>query len=193
MDSHEALTQACAAVRATIETAPAADLAAPTPCRDFDLRGLVDHFAGTSSAMARAGRREPLDADDPWGSRTRVADGAWAGVLASNVDAVATAWARPGAWDGVVDTGAEMPAGMVGDTALLEVLLHGWDVARATGGHLEVSIGLAEALLDRASATAELGRQMEAYGPEVPVPADAPALDRALGVTGRDPDWAPPR
>jgi hypothetical protein len=31
------------------------------------------------------------------------------------------------------------------------------------------------------------------FGPVVPVPDDAPAFDRLLGRTGRDPGWTPPR
>jgi len=36
---------------------------------------------------------------------------------------------------------------------------------------------------------AQMGRDGGWYDPEVPVPADAPAFDRALGLTGRDPAW----
>jgi hypothetical protein len=31
---------------------------------------------------------------------------------------------------------------------------------------------------------------MGMYGPEIAVPAEAPTLDRILGLTGRDPAWA---
>ena len=42
---------------------------------------------------------------------------------------------------------------------------------------------------DTMFAGVEQGRKMGLYGPEVAVPADAPTLDRILGLTGRDPAW----
>jgi hypothetical protein len=70
------------------------------------------------------------------------------------------------------------------------VAVHGWDLARSLGRTLVLEPEVA-AVLDQALAgTAELGRQMGAYGPEVPVPHGASDLDRALGRSGRDPGWA---
>jgi hypothetical protein len=62
-------------------------------------------------------------------------------------------------------------------------------VARATGGAYEVPRPLGILTLDAVEAMGQLGRDGGWYGPEVPVPADAPAFDRALGLSGRDPSW----
>ncbi|MBA3250347.1 MAG: hypothetical protein H0T66_08615 [Geodermatophilaceae bacterium] len=56
---------------------------------------------------------------------------------------------------------------------------------------MQVDPDTAEAALRVVTETAELGRQMGAYGPEVPVSPDATAFDRALGLAGRDPNWRP--
>jgi len=78
--------------------------------------------------------------------------------------------------------------------ALNEVLVHGWDVAVATGQPYRPDDASAHACLrfahDFAAASPE-GRN-SIYGPVVPVPDDAPVFDRLLGLTGRDPSWAPP-
>ena len=71
------------------------------------------------------------------------------------------------------------------------MLLHGWDVARATGQSLQVSDELGTALLRCLMPTLEQGRQFEVYGPEVSVPSGAPSFTRALGLSGRDPEWRP--
>lgn len=192
MNTADVFPAACAAVRAVTDGARDAELSLPTPCRDWALSLLVNHFVGTTGAMARAGRHEPLDPVDPWGSKTDVAGGDWSARLAHNLEAVAEAWSRSEAWQGSVDAGGhEMPARMLGDTALMEVVLHGWDVATATAQPYDVSADVAAVLLDRVAASAELGRQMEAFGPEVAVAGDASALDRALGLSGRDPNRDP--
>jgi hypothetical protein len=135
-------------------------LAAPTPCRDLDVRALVDHLA-------------------------------WAAVPAE-LDTAADAWADRAAWEGETLMGtAPMPAAVVGPLMLAEFVLHGWDLARAVGAPYDVPAALGEATLAAVTPIAQRGRDGGWYGPEVPVPAGAPALDRALGLTGRDPAWTP--
>lgn len=161
-----------------------------TPCQDFDLRALVNHFVGTTQAMARVGRAEELDADDPYGAQRNPSQGDWPTELASNVREVAAAWERPDAWEGTVAMGgAEMPATMIGEMAMAELLLHGWDLARATGQSLTVSEELARELRRSVEETAELGRKMGAYGSVVSVGDEASEFEHALAAAGRDPHW----
>ena len=71
---------------------------------------------------------------------------------------------------------------------------HGWDLAVATGRPYEPDPAAAQACLDHAHefAAAVPEARDTSYGPVVPVPDDAPVSDRLLGLTGRNPQWAPP-
>lgn len=190
----EAVVPTCAAVAAVLPDVsgqPGADLTSATPCEDLDLRALIEHFVGTTTAMARLGLGEPLDPDNPWGGGEGAADGDWTKRLRDNLEAIGRGWSRPEAWTGEAQVGSSpLPRSMLGEMALVEVAAHGWDVARALGRTLELPSEVADAVHQVAASTAELGRKMGAYGPEVPVADDAPGLDRALGQVGRDPGWS---
>ena len=84
-----------------------------------------------------------------------------------------------------------MPATIAGQAGLNELVIHGWDLARATGQAYKVDDASAQAsaeFLSLASASAEPG-QRGPFGPAVEIPPDAPVLDRAVGLSGRDPNW----
>jgi uncharacterized protein (TIGR03086 family) len=73
------------------------------------------------------------------------------------------------------------------------VLLHGWDLARATGQDYQPTEAECDAVLPIVSPSAEIpdgSDRGDLFGPVVDVPADAPYFDRVLGLAGRDPDWA---
>jgi uncharacterized protein (TIGR03086 family) len=183
-----AFAAAGASVSQAIRAGAGTDLDARTPCRDFDLRTLAQHFVGTSGAFVRAGETGALDPADPWGGRAQLDDAAWAEQLAGQVDQLAAAWGRPEAWERPIE-GARMPTAAIGEMGLLELMLHGWDVARATGQPLEVRAELGAEVLRCLLPTLEQGREFDVYGPEVRVPDDASDFDRALGLSGRDPQW----
>lgn len=110
-------------------------LDAITPCGGITVGALLDHVDSLSVAFGAAGRRERL----PDVGRPRLPDAARLGVdwrerLPARLDALAVAW-RPGAaWEGVTLAGGlELPAGVAAAAGLDEVLVHGWDLAVATG------------------------------------------------------------
>lgn len=192
MSATDVFPEACSTITAVVQAAADANLERPTPCLDWDLRTLVNHFAGTTGAMARLAERQPLDPDNPWGSATEATSGDWVATLADHVGAISTGWSKPQAWDGSVSVGDNaMPAQVIGEMALIEVMLHGWDVAAATGQGVAVSEQLAKELRLAIENTAQMGRQMGAYGPEVTVAADASDFHRGLAAAGRDPSWKP--
>ncbi|MGH3942709.1 MAG: TIGR03086 family metal-binding protein [Pseudonocardiaceae bacterium] len=190
MNPRELLVHAIDPVIAVVEGVKPHQLGLPTPCSDYDVRGLINHFAGTAGWLESMGRRLPPDADDPFGANKDVTTGNWQGLLATRIRAVAAAWDEPSAWEGSIED-IQMPAAMIGEMALIELLMHGWDLARATGQQVDYSNEAAYEAYRFAEETAEMGRKMGAYGAEVPVPNSAPAFDRALGLTGRDPNWTP--
>ena len=79
---------------------------------------------------------------------------------------------------------------MAGVVALDELVVHGWDLAVATGQPAAYEG-------DELPHVHEMVRQFRAagipglFGDEVEVADDAPRLDRILGLAGRDPAWRP--
>lgn len=72
-----------------------------------------------------------------------------------------------------------------------DVLMHTWDLARATGQDDQLDADECAALLAGMEPMEQVLRDSGQYGPRVPVPDDAPVQDRLLGFIGRDPSWQP--
>ncbi|SDI18694.1 TIGR03086 family protein [Sinosporangium album] len=163
----------------------------PTPCTEFDTRTLVNHWVlYTSHGLERRARRETLPQDLV--ERDFTADPAWADAYAKQVDRAVAAWADPAAWEGEIDLGwTAMPATAIAQMVVKEMVVHGWDVARATGQEIDIPDDLALMVLGVVEEHAEIYRQYGGFADPVPVPATAPPLARALAASGRDPHWIP--
>lgn len=189
MSAREHLHDVVATLQPVLQGVPPGDLDGPTPCDGWTLRDLVGHVLGTTDAMRRVGAHEPLDREDPWGSRGHEVGATWRDDLGDRLIALADAWSRPEAWEGEALDGS-MTREEVGRLAYVEVMVHGWDLARATGQEVtysEAAVAEAEAVVEQVG---ETGRSMGAFGEEVRVDDDAPAFARVLGATGRDPGWS---
>jgi uncharacterized protein (TIGR03086 family) len=192
MELHEKMATAAAAVVAVARNVRPDQLDKPTPCPDWDVRALVNHLVFWSAFRSElAARKQTAPADDPLTERTDFTRGDWAETFASQLDKAVAAWSEPGATEG--DTGlagGSMPARLIGSMMIGELVVHGWDLARATGQEIDADPAVVAAVLDMAAEMGPMGRKMGAFGDEVSVPESAPPLDRLLGASGRDPSWS---
>jgi uncharacterized protein (TIGR03086 family) len=166
-------------------------LTEPTPCDGTSVAAMLDHFVGLTVAFRLGAEKSPMEGAPSADADHLPAD--WRERLPAQLDALVAAWDQPEAWDGTTEVGGvRMPAAAMGVVAANEVLVHGWDLAVATGQRLEVdetSLAVASGFVEALSAPEQAEVRAGIFGPVVPVPEDASPLDRLLGGTGRDPAW----
>jgi uncharacterized protein (TIGR03086 family) len=172
-------------------------LTGPTPCEGTPVAAMLDHLMGLTLAFTWAAEKSAAEhgPTGPGRAKAEALDPHWRSMLPERLTALAEAWRPPSAWEGMTEAGGvTMPAEVTGVVALDEVVLHGWDLARATGQAFDCDPASAEAVLgftERSAQPDQAAMREGLFGPVVPVPADAPVLDRALGFAGRDPAWTP--
>ncbi len=188
---------------APIDLGPAAERAAdliravpddaldlPTPCEEYSVGDLLGHVGGAALAFRAAAVKEPLEGGPSGDAANLGAD--WRSRIPRDLVALADAWRDPEAWTGMTAAGGvDLPGETAGIVALDELVLHGWDLAKAIdepAGYDGPGLEVIHAMVQQFRGAGVEGL----FGPEVPVPDDAPLLDRVLGLSGRSPDWAPP-
>ncbi|MFJ9036524.1 TIGR03086 family metal-binding protein [Streptomyces sp. NPDC102406] len=163
-------------------------LDAPTPCSEYAVRDLLGHLLGLSAGLSATGRKE-TEEHGPGAALPELGPD-WRAALPVALDGLVETWREPAAWEGMTRAGGlDLPGAVAGLVTADELVVHGWDLARATGQEYtpdEAALRAARDLLT----PAEEGPD-GLFGPVVPVPEDAPLLDRVIGLSGRDPAWRP--
>jgi len=163
-------------------------LHAPTPCAEFTVRDLLNHlFHVVIGFTARAARQ-----DFDFGTTPDRLQAGWRDRFPQETARLVRAWAAPGAEEGTSGL-MNMPAATLGRMVLLDLTVHSWDLARATGQEFTPDEAGVRDLGAHVVQTAPMARQWKVFGEPVPVPDGASPFARLLGLTGRDPDWQPPR
>jgi uncharacterized protein (TIGR03086 family) len=183
------LTSACQRTAQVLANVSDDQLSASTPCEKLRLDELVAHVGVLALAFTAAARKDfgPMTDTPP-------ADGApldedWRTAYPARLAELASAWQDPAAWEGMSRAGGvDFPGEVGGSIALAEVVLHGWDVASATGVSYDADEATTNALLEYLAQFDPSGTP-GMFGPAVPIAENAPAFDRIIAMSGRDPGW----
>ena len=174
-------------------------LTAPTPCTEMDVRAMLGHLVGVLDRIAALGRGE-----DPFAvTESHAPDDGWSDAWTTSARRAADAWRD----DAVLEQPMALPWIQGNGAAVLrsyfsELTVHTWDLATATGQEPDwddavVTAALAardflpaenrRALFEEISTAMGLDEVAIPFAEAVPVPDDAPAIDRLVAWNGRDP------
>lgn len=192
MNLHPQLTDAADAAARVVAGVDPAQFAEPTPCTEWDVRALLNHLIlWTSYSLERRAHGESVAPELM--EHDFAAEPGFAADYRAQLDRALAAWADPAVWDRKLNVmGSATAATDVAALMVAEMVLHGWDLAVATGQPYTVPAATAEAALEAIDANAELFRQYQGFADPVPVPPDAPVIARALAASGRDPKKGQP-
>ena len=182
----DAFTRVIAEVEALVRAVEPGQLSAPTPCSEFQVRALINHLIFENLAHAALADGTAIPAPDR--STDYVGDDHVA-AYRDSARAVRAAFARPGMVTQRYGP-MEAPGSMLVQQLIIELLSHGWDLARATGWGTNLAPDVAEDALVvvRSWYRGQPRGPGNAFGPEQRAPAGASAADRLAAYLGRTVD-----
>ena len=160
------------------------DWSAPSPVDGWTARDVVEHLVDWFPGFLAAGGitlpAGPPVAQDPQAAWQHQADAVQALLEQRGEESFTHPYA-----------GTHRLADAVDRFYTADVFMHCWDLARAGGQDSRLDEDQAATMLAGMQPIEAMLRDSGQYGPAVPVPDDAPAVDRLMGFVGRDPAWRP--
>lgn len=161
-------------------------LTLPTPCAKWTVADLLAHIVGGGHAFAAAFHGTPVDTDE---RPTDLLGRDHVAAIDGAIDAFTDAINEPGALDREVTLPfATLPGTAVVQLASFDLMVHGWDLARATGQRYappDALVGYADQV-GRGFVGAPL-RDGDTFADEVQPEAGASPVDRLAAFAGRQP------
>ena len=167
------LTPACRVTGALIAGLHDDELRLETPCDGLDVAALVDHL----DLVARGSVDLTVEPSPPDPRPS----------LPAALDRLAVGWSHPVRWEGSTDAGVELPNATWGRIALTEVVVHGWDLARAVGRPVSFDDETLRVTLEHVLDFVPRAPVPQLWGTPATLPDDAPLIDRIVAATGRRP------
>jgi uncharacterized protein (TIGR03086 family) len=155
----------------------AGNLDGPTPCDDWDVRTLMNHMLETQHYFVNSARGENASPPSAQPTADLIGDDPLTSFERTRADVLQTF-----GQEGVIEkTGASL------GIAFSDTLLHGWDLAQATGQDSTMPDGLAGAAYETIHGRFTEEQRKNVFKPEIPVAPSASPQKKLLAYTGRDP------
>lgn len=179
MDPITQLDQVMPLLKDMVATLTPEELAAQTPCERFAVQGVLEHMIGGGTVFAAAFRGETPPAEPPIGDPLV--------LFPKAMDDLVASMKAPGALDQMVDAPfGTVPGEVFARFVALDGLVHGWDIATATGKPYDPPADLVAAADGFAhQALADQMRDGDTFKAVTDAPPAASALERLVAFTGR--------
>ncbi|WP_406074217.1 TIGR03086 family metal-binding protein [Micromonospora sp. NBC_01638] len=162
----------------------------PTPCRDYVVRDLLNHLFAVVVNFQVLAVKQPVE----WAEKPDHLSDGWRDRFEAETDRLVAAWSDPSTLEGV-SPGMGMPQTVVGGMALLDLTVHGWDLAVATGQPYTPAPAALVELHELVEQLGPTARKMGVFADPIRTPTTAaptPDLAHLLSQTGRTPTWPTP-
>ena len=151
-------------------------LAAQSPCDEWNVRQLMDHMLDTQNYFLGTARGQEVSMPSP--NPPALLKGDPRDAFSQCREDVLRAFSEEGV---IAKTGPSL------GIAFADQLIHGWDLAKASGQDATMPDGLADAAYNMIHGKFTDDQRKGTFKPEVPVGPDASAQDKLLAYTGRNP------
>jgi uncharacterized protein (TIGR03086 family) len=172
--------------RPVIAATPKSDYGRPTPCAGWTVQDVINHMIGALTMF----RDVAVDgvADPALFGRDLIAGDAAASFDQTAEEAL-SAWSEPGKIDGTAKLPfGEFPATFALQLPAMDMVVHSWDVAKATGRPVEWNAELVHDTLAFSEATFTSAEfRGDSFAPPVTPPPNADELTRLVCFLGRQP------
>jgi uncharacterized protein (TIGR03086 family) len=198
-DVFECASVTLAACRTVLRRLTPDDLGRASPCAEFTVGEVGEHVVWSMVLLGSVAAAVPALAVPPV-AVPAVADSAVAvpavadsgsGSLDERVAAATKAALEAWRWRGLGGSVAVGRSTLAAELAVeiipLELLVHGWDVAQATGAQIEVAPEVASYVLEQARSLITADKRGRSFAAEVPAGPSATMLEELIAFTGRDP------
>ena len=163
-------------------------LTSSSPCTEYTAGDLIDHVDQVSqgaTALPRHTAQLPATGTGPAAAHL---DPGWRDSVGRHLRELGEAWDDPAAWQGSGNVpGSDLSNETWGKITLTELVVHGWDIAKATGQPFDLPEHTLQACLDHVAKFVPNAPVPALWGPPVDVAPDATLINRIVAITGRTP------